>query len=81
MDFGERLVGPLAERGCTLTFTSAAKSRFTEDGVQTVENIARLGFLPEVLVVALGTNDSADPVAFSSRMPLMTTGVTGTSSM
>ena len=53
-----------ASRGCELSFVNARGGRPTLEGVEVIEQLARLGWLPKVLVVALGTNDPIDPRLF-----------------
>ncbi len=55
-------------RGCALSFVNARGGRPTSEGVAVIENLARLGWLPDVLVVALGTNDSVDPRTFAPKV-------------
>lgn len=50
-----------AERGCTLLMTDAVMGRKVAAGADVVETWQRLGVLPEVLVVMLGTNDCDGP--------------------
>ncbi len=52
-----------SRRGCTLAFSNARSGRPTSEGATLAENIARVGWMPQILVVALGTNDW-DPVVF-----------------
>lgn len=54
-------------RGCVVKFVNARGGRSTADGVNHIENIANLGWMPDVLVVALGTNDSIHPGDFGGR--------------
>ena len=57
-----------ANRGCQVLFVNARKSRPTVEGVSVVEGLSILGWMPDILVVALGTNDGADEVAFGSHI-------------
>lgn len=51
-------------RGCALSFVNARGGRPTSEGVKAIELLAAAGRLPDILVVALGTNDSMDPRLF-----------------
>ena len=55
-------------RGCRLSFVNARGGRFTSEGVEVIRNLARVGWLPDVLVVALGTNDQIDPRYFAPQV-------------
>ncbi len=55
-------------RGCALSFVDARGGRPTSEGVQVIEDLAQRGQLPDLLVVALGTNDSVDPRTFGPRV-------------
>ena len=57
-----------SSRGCRLSFVNARGGRPTSEGVEVIANLARLGWLPDVLVVALGTNDSIDPRTFAPKV-------------
>lgn len=57
-----------AGRGCALSFVNARGGRPTSEGVRAIELLAQVGQLPDVLVVALGTNDSIDPRTFGPQV-------------
>ncbi len=57
-----------AARGCALSFVNARGGRPTSEGVRAIELLAQAGQLPDILVVALGTNDSIDPRTFGPRV-------------
>ncbi len=56
------------ERGCKVQFVNAWSGRPTADGVQAIERLVQLGWLPDILVVALGTNDSVHPGKFGGQV-------------
>ncbi len=55
-------------RGCNLAFVNARGGRPTSEGVGVVEMLAAAGQLPDILVVALGTNDRIDPRHFGPKV-------------
>lgn len=55
-------------RGCTLAFVDAKGGRQTGEGMRIIEFLAAVDALPDVLVVALGTNDSFDPRRFYPKV-------------
>ena len=57
-----------ANRGCQVLFVNARKSRPPAEGVAVIEGLSSLGWMPDILVVALGTNDDTDEVAFGSQI-------------
>jgi lysophospholipase L1-like esterase len=57
-----------ASRGCTITLVNARSGRPTGEGVRVIELMAITGQLPDVLVVALGTNDPFDPRDFAPKV-------------
>lgn len=57
-----------SSRGCRLEFVNARGGRQTSEGVAVIEMLAVAGRLPDVLVVALGTNDRIDPFYFAPKV-------------
>ena len=57
-----------SSRGCRLEFVNARGGRPTSEGVAVVEMLAAANRLPDILVVALGTNDSVDPRFFAPKV-------------
>ena len=68
MQTGNRAVNELAARGCGVSFIDARVGRPTAEGAGIIEAKAAAGQLPSILVVALGTNDSANPTAFAQNI-------------
>jgi lysophospholipase L1-like esterase len=58
----------LTRRGCELSFVNARGGRTTREGVEVVRGLADAGWLPDILVLALGTNDSIDPTKFGTHV-------------
>lgn len=56
------------ERGCSISLINARGGRPTQEGVRVIELLALTGQLPDILVVALGTNDPFDPITFAPKV-------------
>lgn len=65
-DFGS-LSSKFSGQGCTVTAIDARVGRPTSEGASIIESWASQGSLPDILVVALGTND-CDPAGFLAQM-------------
>lgn len=55
-------------RGCRIEFVNARGGRPTSEGQAVIEMLAAAGRLPDILVVALGTNDRIDPRHFAPKV-------------
>jgi len=65
---GNRAVNQFAARGCGVSYIDARVGRPTSEGVSVIQTKAAWGQLPDILVVGLGTNDSANGAAFSQKI-------------
>jgi lysophospholipase L1-like esterase len=74
---GNRAVNQFAARGCAVSFIDARVGRPTSEGAAIIQARAAYGQLPNILVVALGTNDPGYGPSFARRIDYVMTAAAG----